>query len=200
MNPLRSETFSGVVLAGGRSKRFGRDKAVAPYHGRILLLRVLDSLTEAAERYVVANRPRPVQGFPTRPDIVVTGSALSGLHAALAYARHPWVAIAACDLPHLTPDYWRLLWLRRHGRQAVVVRHESGELEPLAALYHRSALPLAEARLLQGSYALHGLVTDLDTRYLAAREVRLHSPLALRNLNSPRDLARGSRWFPTDHA
>lgn len=181
-----NEPFSGAVLAGGRSERFGSDKALARYRGRALLLRVLDSLTEASERFVVSNRPRPLAGVPTRPDLLTTGGALAGLHSALIHAKHPWVAVAACDLPNLNPAFWRLLWGYRHGRQAVVVRHEDSRLEPLAALYHRSALPAVMSGLQSGKYALHSLIDSLETYFVPAQQVP--SEETLQNINHPEDL------------
>jgi len=183
--------FSAAILAGGRSRRFGRDKALAPYHGKPLLQWVLESLSEADERLIIANRPYPLFGIRRIADIIPTSSSLSGLHAALASAKHQWVAVAACDLPHLRPSFWRLL--RRHSGpwDAVMVRHDSGRLEPLAALYHRSVLSMVETQLQRGDLSLHHLARNLNTRYLRARTVYSATSLrVLLNVNTVSDLAQ----------
>ncbi len=85
-------------------------------------------------------------GVPVHPDLY-PGSSLGGLHAALTHAAHDWVAVAACDMPFLTRDYWRNLLGHLENAQAVVVAGPGGRLEPLAAFYHKSLRPLAEKQL-----------------------------------------------------
>ncbi len=155
--------FSGAVLAGGRSSRFGQDKALYRYRGKPLAEWVLASLSPAAERFIVANAPLPL-GVSVYPDIY-PGSALGGLHAALTHAAHAWVALAACDMPFLRPDYWLALAAFTDGAEAVVVRRE-GRLEPLAAFYHRSLLPRAEAQLRTGQLRLQSLLEASTVKIL----------------------------------
>lgn len=154
--------FSGAVLAGGRSSRFGQDKALYVYNGQLLAGWALESLRGANERFLVSSRPYDL-GVPVYPDFY-PGSSLGGLHAALFYATHDWVAIAACDMPFLTTDYWQKLLTHIEDVQAVVVQGPSGRLEPLAALYHRALLPLAEAQLKMGDFKLQAFLETAQTR------------------------------------
>lgn len=196
MSPRRppvGTAFTAAVLAGGRSSRFGRDKARAPYFGRPLLGRVLASLADADERLIVGERryPQFARAHDARQvgDIIASGGPLSGLHAALTRARHPWVAVAACDLPHLTPDYWRVLLARAGSCDAVMVQGGAGRLEPLAAVYHRDVARLAEARLRAGDYALHDLARALRLQVVSARVLGVRvGPRTLLNLNRPSDV------------
>ncbi|MCS7057892.1 MAG: molybdenum cofactor guanylyltransferase [Meiothermus sp.] len=179
--------WSGVVLAGGRSRRFGEDKALFPYRGRPLLAWVWAGLAEAEERFVVANRPYP--GYPVYPDLYPGGEVLSGLHAALAHARWEWVAVVGCDQPFLSVEYWRYMrgWLAP-GVLAVVAGWQDA-LEPLGAFYHRSLLPEVEQRLRAGSYSLQRLLREVPHRQLsrAGLEARFGRHLFL-NANRPQDL------------
>ena len=178
--------FTGAVLAGGASRRFGSDKARYLLDGRPLLARVLDSLAEAGERFVVAGRPYPEFGVPVHPDLIPGGGPLSGLHAALSLARHPLVAVAACDLPYLTPGYWRLLIAELGGAAAVAALGPGGEPEPLAAVYTQRALPLVEERLRRGGYSLRRLLGELGARLIPYERVSGElGPGVLTNLNVP---------------
>ncbi|UCH25353.1 MAG: molybdenum cofactor guanylyltransferase [Trueperaceae bacterium] len=184
-----SLSFSGAVLAGGRSRRFGRDKAVTPFRGKPLLEWVLISLRDAEETFIVANRPYPLFELDTYRDLIVTGSSLSGVHTALVKAQNDWVAVAACDLPNLTPAFWQLLASRAGPQQAVMLEHPDGKLEPLAALYHKRALQTVEAKLETGRYSLHELAHSLDTHFVPAEQASmLLGPLGLVNVNRPEDL------------
>jgi len=177
--------FSGAVLAGGRSSRFGTDKALYVYRGRALLEWVLASLEEAEERFIVAGRPYDV-GVPFHPDLRPGGGSLSGLHAALHHAREDWVALAACDLPFLTGAYWRTLLEHTAGAKAVLVRGPTGRLEPLAALYHKDLLTLVEAQLAAGDYRMHALAQE--ARVLPWAQVAHVGERALLNANRLEDL------------
>ena len=186
MAQVSKDPFSGAVLAGGRSKRFGSNKAMANYQGQPLLCHVLQSLTQAHERFVIANQPISSVNVPIYPDLIKTRSPMSGLHSALTYAIHSWVAVAACDLPNLNTTYWRFLYNAKGDSQAVVIRHENGKLEPLAALYHRTALPIIETRLRTNQFSLHALMADLNTTYVASQPFA--SDGLFKNINKPEDL------------
>lgn len=180
--------FSGAVLAGGRSSRFGSDKARYVYRGKTLLTWALESLSGADERFVIAHHPYELD-LPIYPDLVPGGGPLSGLHAALTYAARDWVALAGCDLPFLTPAYWSLLWGQRAGVEAVIVHSEGGRLEPLAALYHRALLPAVTAQLKAGDLRVGAVAQNATARVLPWEEVRAAAHAAvLTNANYLGDL------------
>lgn len=158
-----TEPFSGAVLAGGRSSRFGQNKAHYTYRGKPLTRWVLESLSPAAERFIVADTPAQF-GLPVYPDIY-PGSALGGLHTALTHASHDWLALAACDMPFLITEYWLALAAHTEAVEAVVVSRE-GRLEPLAAFYHKRLLARAETQLSAGEFKLQRLLELSRTRIL----------------------------------
>ncbi len=180
---MSEAAFSGAVLAGGRSQRFGSDKARFVLDGKPLLTRVLESLAAASERFVVADRDYSDFGPPVYADVLPAQTPLSGVHTALSRAAEDWVAVVACDLPYLTPAYWARLARHRAGVQAVVVRR-GGRLEPLAAFYHRDLAPEAGRRLQRGDWAVYGFVESAHTRILDFADLDL-PPHTLTNLNTP---------------
>lgn len=182
------DLFSAAVLAGGRSARFGRDKARFIYQGKPLLAHVLASLSAAAERFIVANEPYPEFGVPVVADLIRGGDSLSGLHSALSHARYDWIALAACDLPYLTPAYWVLLLQCRDLWPIVMVRGQQG-VEPLAALYHKRLLPLVTEQLQRGDFAMRRLPELAGARFVDASEVLARcGAQVLTNANHPEEL------------
>lgn len=177
--------FSGVVLAGGRSSRFGEDKARFIYQGRPLMAHVLASLEGAAERLIIAKAPYPEFAVPTVLDQHIVASPLSGLCTALRVAQCDWVALAACDLPFLTADYWQALLKHADSCDAVIVKKQ-GRLEPLAALYHRRVLPVAEVQL-RTDPTLHRLVQLMNSIVIPFETLNLPKSTLL-NVNFKDDL------------
>ncbi|HGY10544.1 MAG TPA: molybdenum cofactor guanylyltransferase [Oceanithermus profundus] len=187
--------FSGAVLAGGRSERFGQDKARFVWRGRPLAEHVLASLARAGERFLVANRPYPEFGVPVHADVIPGGDSLSGLHSALVHARFDWVAVAACDLPYLSPEYWAFMSRaagRTHAR-AVVAEGPTGWIEPLAAFYRKDLEPAARTQLEAGDLFLKHLVEAAEAEIVPWSELapRFGARLFL-NANRLEDLVGGA--------
>ena len=179
--------FSGAILAGGRARRFGSDKCRHAYRGRTLLEHALASLVEAADVMVVgADAPEGVRARSV-PDLRPGCGPLGGLHAALCAARFEWLAVTACDMPHLDPGVWPFL-LERAAGLAVVPEGPSG-VEPLAGIYHRDLVPAVEARLDDARRSLKDLVLEGPCRILPWSEVRATFPAEMfLNANRPEDL------------
>jgi molybdenum cofactor guanylyltransferase len=164
--------FSGAVLAGGKSSRFGSDKARFVYQGKAMMQWVLDSFETANERFIVANQSYDDFALPVYGDIIPNQTPLSGIHSALVHAKHDWVAIAACDMPFLTKTHWQTLQAHCKNTSAVVVESEVG-LEPLAAFYHKDLLPEIEADLRHNQKAIHVFLQNVDATVLKASELAL---------------------------
>jgi molybdenum cofactor guanylyltransferase len=162
--------FSGIVLAGGKSSRFGSDKARFLYQGKPIMQWVLDSFEQADERFIVANQPYNEFKLPVYADIIQSQTPLSGIHSALVHAKYDWIGVAACDMPFLTTGYWKRLKIYCTNTQAVVIESEVG-LEPLAAFYHKDLLPEIEACLQKNQKAIHVFLQSINTTVLKASEL-----------------------------
>ena len=180
--------WSGAILAGGLSSRFGQDKAQYVYRGKPLIAWVMDSLTEASESFVVSNYTYPGLGR-VYPDLRRGGDTLSGLHSALVHAKQNWVAVAACDQPFLSRDYWRfMLGCIRPGAQAVVAASE-GFFEPLGGLYHKTLEPEVLRRLEAGELKMQALLHSIPHVVLDKTELEdRFGPYLFINANYPEDL------------
>ena len=134
---------TGLILAGGDSRRMGRDKAALDFGGRTLLQRAITLMQGVFPRVLVSvRRPRADLALPQIMDELPD----AGLCAGLAEAGTPWVFALAVDMPLLGSGLIRELAGRRHGFEAVipVVRDVP---QPLTAYYAVSALPALRAVL-----------------------------------------------------
>jgi len=152
-----AESIVGVVLAGGASRRMGRDKATLLFEGETLAARAARKLAPVVATVVIADRNRgTVPGFPSVEDGPGAGPAAALLGAA---AAHPGAAllVLACDLPHLPVELLRALLKLDPEADLILPRSPRG-LEPLCGLYRPRALAALAERVAGGELALHSLV------------------------------------------
>lgn len=184
-------TAAGLLLAGGHSRRMGTDKAQLDWHGRPLIEHQAATLAATgAWPLLLSCRPEqsasPV-GFQRVEDQSPDGGALRAFVDALNAAPTPVLAVLAVDLPLATADFLtRLTGLARDTAVSVVPQHADG-YEPMAAAWHRSALPVLRAALgtgqsLQQACAILQTQNLLQPHPLTPNEITL-----LTNLNRPSD-------------
>ena len=155
--------FSGAVLAGGSSSRFGADKAMASLNGRPLWQRQREVLVRAgaSETIVIRNPDQPpIPEAPVRLDRWRRVGPMAGLHAALAETQDDWVAVLAVDMPGIDAEWFKSLAKHCSAGVGAISRHAHA-WEPLAAIYPREALPEVERHLKAGRTSLQMLASAL---------------------------------------
>ena len=178
---------SAVLLAGGKSTRMGRDKALLEIEGEPLWQRQLATLRQLSPvQLLVSGPPRP--GAEAVADRFAGAGPLAGLEAALQKAVAPLLVVLAIDLPHITPAFLRsLLDLCREDRGAVPCGPKF--YEPLAAVYPTTLRETAEEALRAGNFSLQQFVAGaVRARQLVRREILPTESHLFTNLNSPADL------------
>ncbi|MFN2543369.1 MAG: molybdenum cofactor guanylyltransferase [Actinomycetota bacterium] len=185
---------TAVLLAGGRSSRMGRDKASLLYEGRPLAERAVDVLREIADEIFVASgdgERLSWLGERQVADAVPDAGPLGGIVAGLEAANRELVAVLAVDMPFAGAPILRLLAERWAGGDAVIPRTERG-LEPLHAVYARSAAPVLRAQLEGGVLSVVRAVEMLDVLEVGPEEWSAADPSGrfAFNVNRPEDLSR----------
>ena len=197
-DPLAKEgDVSGIILAGGRSRRLGRDKAVEPFGGQPLIRRVIERVEPLAEEIVVvvADTARGealplVEGERVALDIYPDCGSLGGIFSGLSAANSHWGMVVACDMPFLNRKLFEYMLSLRDGWD-VVAPLPGDYPEPTHALYSKVCLPHIEAKLQNEDLKISGFFDQVRVRYVAEDEVRRFDPdlHSFFNVNSPEDLA-----------
>jgi molybdopterin-guanine dinucleotide biosynthesis protein A len=183
--------LAGAVLCGGLSTRMGRDKALLDIDGATLLERAVARLHTVADPLLVAGGSRGLThpGCLSVPDDMAGVGPLAGVLAVLRTSPHQLCAIVAVDMPDISPELLRRLAELREDEDAVVAVSPRG-LEPLHAVYARSAMAAVEDALHEGDRSLHGMLRRLRVRRVDAADV-IGAASAARfavNLNSSADV------------
>jgi len=174
----------GAIIAGGKAKRFGSDKAAAYLNGRPLIEHIADGLREQVDRIIVCGRAWPGMDWVDDTPFADMGP-LGGLNAALQYAQQNGfdaVLTAGCDVVPV-PELPRNL---PNGRAVYIDGHYLFGLWPVALapvldrhlhnqdnLSMRSWITLTGAQAISSLVALHNLNTPLDLAQYAAQQSRM---------------------------
>lgn len=198
--------LTAVILAGGQSRRMGRDKALLrlPTGGPTLIERVvLAARAVTDDVVVVAEEAERLPPMPVRavPDAIAGAGPLAGLIAGWTAARYPAILALACDLPYLSIPLLRWMVTRPRTWDALVplLPNERGKTgwEPLHALYTRACLVPMRAALERGDRQATAFFPAVQVQPLTADAMRPYDR-ALRSthsVNTPEAWAEAVRWL-----
>ena len=186
--------FTAVLLAGGKSTRMGRDKAGVLIHDRPLWQRQLATLraVHPHELFISGKPDGPYAsaGVEILADNFPGLGPLAGLEAALRRASHPLVLVLAIDLPAMTADFLSLLLRQAAASATGCVPRDDRWFQPLAAIYPRTCLPLAEACLRDADRSMQRFVRLAVEGGLAGiRDLQPGERPLFKNINQPGDLS-----------
>jgi molybdopterin-guanine dinucleotide biosynthesis protein A len=189
---------SAVVLVGGEARRAnGQEKYFFTYQGRTFIERLVDSLKEVVDEIIlVARNPEQcrrferIDGIRCINDLRTGLGPIGGLHAGSVAAQGDLIFVSACDMPCINPAVISYLFERIEGYDAAIPVWSPDMLEPLHAVYRKTALvTYLESH---DSLSLRAMIMNLSARYVPVDEIKKFDPdlLTFTNINKLEDLER----------
>jgi molybdenum cofactor guanylyltransferase len=192
---------SGVILAGGKSRRMGGSpKALLLFDRRPLIQHIAETLTTILSECVVVTNSPELYGFLNLPmvgDVYPNGGSLGGIYSGLGAVAGDAALCVACDMPFLSPGLVQYL-ADRADEADVVIPDAAGELQTLHAVYGKACLVPMERRLRAGQLKITGFFDEVRVLRLDHEVIaRTADPaLTFMNLNTPDDVARAQALWP----
>lgn len=194
MSGNAGKALFGLVLAGGRSRRMGTDKALLVHDGRTQLELAVELLVPVTDRQFVSTRPDQADDeersrFPQVVDRYEDIGPVAGILSAMdAYPDADWLVVA-CDLPNLDAlTLGHLVAKRSRTRPFTAFQSSNDGLpEPLCAIYKSDAQPIVRAFVDEGVVCPRKILIRSDTKLL-----NQPNPDALHNVNTPEDIDKGT--------
>ena len=185
---------TGFVLAGGKSRRMGRDKALLPWNGGTLLDHAVARLGAVCASVRVlsgAERRYEDRGLAVETDAIPGAGPLGGIYTGLLGMGPGTGLFLGVDMPFVTVDLLRRLLELSAGHDAVVPLSARGP-EPLCAVYRSTCLEPIRRRLAAGDLKATSFWPDADVLPARAEHLSGLGPLdaMFRNVNSPADYDR----------
>jgi molybdopterin-guanine dinucleotide biosynthesis protein A len=176
---------TAVILAGGKSTRMGRDKALLDFGGEPLIARLYRILKEDFREVAVSTNTPKVYDFlgaPVIEDAFPGGGSLAGIHAGLLGSRTEPCFFAACDMPFVNMKLVRYLRQLADDYDLVVPVSRSG-LEPLHSFYSRGCLLHIEQQLKQGNPKIIDFFPHVNVREVSLDEMCPYDPAEISYFN-----------------
>lgn len=194
---------SGIILAGGRSLRMGKDKTQLIWGRHTLLEQAVCRLRDLTDDvFVVGGLDGAccLPGVRQVEDQYVGRGPLGGIHAGLLAAKYEAAIVLSCDMPFVTAELAAFLAAKSVGVAAVTPRC-GGRVEPLCAVYARSCLTVIEDLLQAGENQVRQVFAKVNTCYVEEAELQLFGEVKqlFFNLNTPQEWQEALRRKEEGH-
>ncbi len=176
------------IMAGGRSSRMGRDKALLEWEGASLIGHIAKELSSFPELLVSCGaRSRYEElGLPLVIDENKAAGPLEGIRRLLLAASNDRVFVCAVDMPFITKELVRFLYDRMEEDTDCILAKALDEPEPLCAIYKKSVLPAIEDMIAEGKHRIRDLYDSVRVQYADLSEGGFSAD-AVMNLNTRED-------------
>jgi molybdopterin-guanine dinucleotide biosynthesis protein A len=187
-----ARTIEGFVLAGGRSSRMGREKALLEIGGVPLIFRTARLVESVTGSATVIGESAGIRALGLRcvPDEWPGAGPLGGIATALRVSGAPWSLVVACDLPYLTRPWLEYLVGRALQSDAdAVIAMNDGGAEPLCAAYCKSANATMRAAVSEGNLKVRSFLETLRGEVIEPEEWKRFDSdgYLFKNMNTPED-------------
>lgn len=184
-------TLTAMLIAGGHSRRMGRDKATMTVDGELLWQRQLRLLRDLSPAVLWVSARTSLSWCPAEVEVVMdqpsSRGPLSGLAARLSRLQTSHLLVLAIDLPRVSKEHLRKVWALARPGSGVIPRNDD-YIEPLCAVYPAEAASIAQKALKSRDASLQHFARTLlgQSRAQVYTLTQAERSLYL-NLNSPSD-------------
>jgi len=190
-NTLKTDDIGIIILAGGKSKRFGSDKALSVFQGKPLIQTVIEVAEKIASNIIIiTNSPGKMDFIPYSKftDLIPGTGSLGGLYTGLHYSGKDLNLVLPCDMPFISQDCIRFLIESTDGNDITVPFHQN-KYEPLCAVYSKKCLPFIKDQIETGDFQIFQFYDKVKTKRLNfSNELPFYQKNLFLNINTKRDL------------
>jgi len=184
--------MTGIILAGGKSQRMGKNKAFIDSGGIPLFERVYRVFKEIfSEIIIVANDAGPFERYEAilQMDIILDKGAIGGLYTGLFHSSNYHAFCSACDMPLLNPHVIKYMADKRDSYDVIVPKTHDG-LHPLHAIYSKRCLNPMRQLFDGGDLRIVNFFHQVRVKYIEEIEIREFDPhmRSLINVNTEEEM------------
>jgi len=191
------ENITGVILAGGLSSRYGKDKAFLMINGVPLIERTVEKMKKVFHQVILISNEQERLSYlrlPIFEDIRKGLGPLGGIHTGLLRMSNETGFFVACDMPFISEELVRYM-VSKKNNYAALVPSVGNEIEPLHAIYSKSCLSAIESLISANTYQVRLFYDHIHIKYINEDEIKkFASPeQVFLNINTPDEYSRIDR-------
>ena len=182
------DKYVGIVLAGGKSRRMGKDKSLLDLYGKTLLQRIIDEQKKLLnEVYVIGKGTENFNNAIGIYDKIENKGPIGGVYTALSEIKSDKYLISPCDMPFLGQVELNEIIERSKDCEcdAIIAESDKG-YEPLVAIYDSKIFPLMHKNIENGNYAVRALFNQINKKFIKF-EAKIFEKDVFFNINYPDD-------------
>ena len=183
--------ITGIILAGGKSKRMGTDKASIKLNKKTLLENSVELLRPFCETILISsnNSEHKITETKTVPDEIADCGPIGGVYSCLKESKTDWNFVISVDSALVKLQFVKHLISEIEDFDAVVPIHSKGK-EPLIALYNKNCLFEIEKIIRSGDFKMLNLLNSINTKWVDSQNWVEKYPKLFHNINRPEDLEK----------
>jgi molybdenum cofactor guanylyltransferase len=196
MNDNTEKYRTGIILAGGTSRRMGTDKGLVLFKGQSLIRYSIEVFQEICSEIIISSNIDSYDhlGFKVVPDLQPDTGPMGGIYSCLKQSANDLNLVLSCDMPFVKSGIFYILEAKRGDSRICVPWYEQDQFEPLCGIYHKEVLEEMQCFILNKNYKLPDLFKS--TLFTPVRIAELNPPLVKNyffSINSPADLELANR-------
>jgi molybdopterin-guanine dinucleotide biosynthesis protein A len=193
---------TGVILAGGKSRRMGRDKAFLPFGKGLLIERVIEVIEQVTEEVIlITNSPTQYQhfGLPMFADVIPEAGSLGGIYTGLVCAKAPYSLCLACDMPFVKPEFLRFL-CDTAAEADVVIPRNAEDFQTLCAVYSQACREPIRQKIEANRLKITGFFDQVRVRVIEGEQLSGFDPhdVMFFNANTPEEYAKAQQLLEAE--
>ena len=184
--------ITGIILAGGKSTRMGKDKALIKIDGKTLIENTLEKIKDYCIKVIISANNSESYSFLNHEIIVDEQPGLGplgGIYSCLKHSKAEKNLVMAVDIPFINKGFIENLLKHMEDGDIVVPVNENKKIEPLCAIYSKSVIPYVEKMINSNDLKVQNLSGYVKTKFveITTDQEFYHAGL-FQNLNSLSDL------------
>lgn len=187
---MNTNSITGIVLAGGRSRRMGTDKSVMKLKNKTLIEYSINALKPLCNKVVISsnNFIYNYTGCEVWPDELPDQAPIIGIYSCLKRSTTEYNIILSCDMPLMSTEMLKYLLANSENHDITIPMHGNSLIEPLCGVYKQSAMGILKKYIDGGNFRLNQCIREASYRLITVDErLPFYSPEMFSNVNTPDD-------------
>jgi len=185
--------LTGIILAGGKSTRMGKDKGMALLNGKPLVTYAIETLKSVCDHIIISANSSDYKqfGYPVQADLYPDCGPIGGIFSGLKCSKTDMNLVLSCDIPLVSKDLLTYVIDHSDKDKVCVPVHDKEYIEPLCAYYPKTSISLLEELIKQQKYKLNGFLNIASAkRILIHPGLPFYHPNLFLNLNNSSQLEK----------